>query len=650
MGESARRRILVVDDNTAIHEDFRKILGGEADTGALSDLRAALLSQGVTPQRWLQYDIDSAYQGQEALEKVCRALAEGKPYMLAFVDMRMPPGWDGLETIEHLWEKDRDIQVVICTAYSDHSWEDMLERLGLVDNLLILKKPFDNVEVSQLACALTEKWCLAQQVRLQLDNLEETVEKRTTELRRTNERLQEEIAQREKVEDRLRHDAFHDRLTGLPNRALLLDRLRCCVKRAQRDPDYTFAVLFWDIDNFKFINDSLGHRVGDELLQEVAKRLVNGLRSLDTVVHVREDIAARLGGDEFVVLLNGIRKPNNAVLVAERIRAQLSVPFTLSTREVVISASVGIALYDSDSGDAEELLRNADTAMFRAKQAGKARYAIFNENMHTEVVRRLELENDLRAAMDRQQFHIFYQAIVELGTGRITSFEALLRWKHPDRGLILPDSFIPIAEEIGLIVPLGRWVLQKACKQLRIWNNRLAPAQAISVSVNVSKKQLLEPEFVADVERVLRDTGIEGRNLSLEVTESAIIEASKPVAEGLKQLKQLGVQLHMDDFGTGYSSLSCLHRFPLDVLKVDREFVKTLEARRQYTAIIHAIISLAHNLGMKVTAEGVETEEQLVQILTLDCDYAQGYYFSTPVDVLTATTLITSEPAWLTRV
>ncbi|MHC4092135.1 MAG: putative bifunctional diguanylate cyclase/phosphodiesterase [Planctomycetota bacterium] len=452
----------------------------------------------------------------------------------------------------------------------------------------------------------------------------------------------EDITERKQAERQLHHNAFHDPLTGLPNRSLLLERLGHCTERAKRHAEHHFAVLFLDIDNFKVINDSLGHRAGDELLVETCSRLEAGLRSLDTVVRGGKDITARLGGDEFVILLEDIRGPRDAVIVAERIQEQLSATVLLGGHEVNINASIGIALSNGVGKGPEELLRDADTAMYRAKSAGKARHALFDETMHVEAMARLKLENALRSALQKEQFQILYQPIVVLDTGCINSFEALLRWNHPERGPVSPAEFIPVAEEIGLIVALGRWVLHQACRQLTVWNEQQATGPAISLSVNVSKRQLSESGFVEDVERTVRETGIDARQLNLEITESVIIEAPESIIQSLRRLRQLGVQVHMDDFGTGYSSLSCLHRFPLDVLKIDRAFLETAGAPREYAAVLHAVITLARNLNMQVTAEGIGTEDQLAMILSLDCDFAQGYYFSEPVDASRATSLLRS--------
>ena len=474
----------------------------------------------------------------------------------------------------------------------------------------------------------------------QKETLKDKVRERTAELEHQKEQLEREITVRRQAEDRLRHDAFHDTLTDLPNRAFLMERLESCLERASRQEDYLFAVLFLDIDNFKVINDSLGHNAGDELLVESAERLTACLRGLDIVARVGQDTAARLGGDEFVILLDGLSKPSDAVLVAQRLQKELSVPFKLRGQEVVISASIGIALDQGEHKMAEHLLRDADTAMYRAKVAGKARHEVFDEAMHTQAMARMQLENELRAAIEQGQFQLVYQPIVDLPTQQINSFEALIRWNHPDRGTVPPVEFIPVAEETRLIVPIGRWVLREACRQLQAWNAQLPPERALSISVNVSKREVAEPGFVQEVQRLLQTTGIDGPQLKLEITESVIMDNPEHIIEVLRQLKQLGIELHMDDFGTGLSSLSCLHKFPLDVLKIDRAFVTTMGPNREYAGFVHTIVTLAHSLDMKVTAEGIETPEQLAQLLALDCDYGQGYLFSKPLSATEAEAII----------
>ncbi|HEY3246432.1 MAG TPA: EAL domain-containing protein [Phycisphaerae bacterium] len=636
------RRILVIDDNEAIHQDFRKILAGQAATSSLRELKAALLGAEPAQAEPIRYEIDAALQGQEGCQKVRAAVARGSPYGVAFVDMRMPPGWDGLETIEQIWREDPDVQVVICTAYSDYSWDDVVARFGQSDRLLLLKKPFDNAEVCQLACALTEKWYLARQARLQLQELEEMVQTRTAELQVSNRQLQDQIAERRSAEERLRHDAFHDALTGLPNRALFMDRLTHCTERRLRQPDRQFAVLFLDLDNFKVINDGLGHAAGDELLVKVAARLSASVRAVDSLARIGDDLTARLGGDEFVILLDDLQRPNDAVLVAERVQKHLSPPFSIGGHDIVISSSIGIALGGQPGKSADELLRDADTAMYRAKSAGKAQHALFDEAMHAAAMGRLKLENDLRRAIEQQHFVLEYQPILALDTRALRGFEALLRWRHAERGLIAPGEFIPVSEETGLIVPLGHWVLQEVCRQITGWNACRPSGRDLSVSVNISKRQMADPGFIDQVRAVLRESGADGGNLKFEITESVIMENPKSIIAILHQLQGLKIESHMDDFGTGQSSLGYLQEFPFDVLKIDRAFVQCMARSRKHAAIIQAIVNLAHNLNMKVVAEGIETDEQLAQLQALDCDYGQGFLLSPPLSADAASALLTA--------
>ncbi len=673
------RRILVIDDNEAIHRDFRKILATD-DGRANSAKKAfwALFGSNYASTDEESFEVDSAYQGQKGLEMIRRANQKGRPYAMAFVDLRMPPGWDGIETIDRIWQVCPEVLVVICTAHSDYSWDEIVERLGATDRLLILKKPFDNIEARQLACALTEKWTLAHLVRERMDDLEQRVVAQNAELQARNCQLEQEVLERKQAEAerqqlhtrllehasdlenhktqleaeitqrmaaeaQLRHDAMHDALTGLSNRAVLLDHLDGCIERAKRNRDYKFALLFLDLDRFKVINDSLGHTVGDQLLVEIAQRLLACLRLTDTVARFDEGAVSRLGGDEFVVLLEDTRDATDASRVAQRIQTELSSPFHLAGKEVTTTASIGIAHSNTGYDFGEHMLRDADTAMYRAKAAGKARHQIFDEAMHTQAMVRLQVENDLRQAIDQGQLQLLYQPIVSLKTARTLGFEALIRWNHPDRGLVSPADFIPVAEETGLIIPIGQWVLREACWQLRSWREQLPSAEALSINVNISARQVSEGRLVEDVDRILRETGLPGTNLQLEITETVIMENPDSASEVLHQLKQLGIQVHMDDFGTGYSSLSYLHRFPLDVLKIDRAFVSNLGANVQYDAVVQAIVTLAHNLDMEVTAEGIETPEQLAQLRALDCDFGQGYLFSPPVTAAEAQATLVKE-------
>ena len=435
----------------------------------------------------------------------------------------------------------------------------------------------------------------------------------------------QDITDRKRAEDRLLHDAFHDALTGLPNRALFVDHLKLAVQRTRRREDMLFAVLFLDLDRFKVINDSLGHMVGDQLLVGIARRLETCLRPGDTI--------ARLGGDEFTVLLEDITDEEEVVEVAQRLQKELTQAFNLSGHEVFTSASIGIALSTTGFEKPEDLLRDADTAMYRAKSMGKARHELFDKGMHTRALTQLQLETDLRRAVDRQEFIIHYQPIVSLANFRLAGFEALVRWEHPERGLVPPTDFIRIAEETGLIVPLGHWVLREACYQMREWQKIIPADPPLSISVNLSSKQFMQPDLIGQVKAVLEETQIDPRSLKLEITESVVMENFEVAVEMLQQLRNLGVELSIDDFGTGYSSLSYLHRFPISTLKIDRSFVSSMADNNENTEIVRTIVMLARNLGMKVVAEGVETKEQLAQLRALDCDYGQGYFFSKPTNV-----------------
>lgn len=639
-----QRRILIIDDNEAIHQDFTKILVGNTAPDNLNDLENSIFGNANEAAREFVIELGHAMQGREGHEMVRHALERDEPYMMAFVDMRMPPGWDGLETIEHLWESDPELQIVICTAYSDYSWKEINAKFAQSDKLLLLKKPFDPSEICQLACAMTEKWRLTQQAKLNFEDLERMVDLQTKQLREANQQLHQEIKERLMVQEQLHHEATHDALTGLPNRKFIMQSLDEACRRRAGDPDYQFAVLFLDLDNFKLINDSHGHNTGDILLVDIAGNIRDCLADMKEKKLASEVILARLGGDEFVVLLSDMRDANIAIQTAECILVQSRMPYDLYGQEIVLGTSIGVAMGEGGDQNAEHLLRNADIAMYSAKARGRSGYAVFDQVMHEEIVNTLQLENDLRVAIEEKQFVLHYQPIVELETAKILGFEALVRWEHPDKGQIPPLSFIPSLEESGLIVEAGRWILETACQQIKAWNERLSEEAALSVSVNISKRQILEPNFVADICHILGQAGIPGSMLKLEITESVIMSDPKKIVEVLGSLHELGVDLHMDDFGTGHSSLSCLHLFPLDVLKIDQAFVKTMESNREYAAIVDAIVTLAHNLNMKVTAEGIEESDQIAQMIALDCDYGQGYYFSRPVPPELAEELIFPEP------
>ena len=433
--------------------------------------------------------------------------------------------------------------------------------------------------------------------------------------------VQKDVTERKLLEEKLAHQAFHDPLTDLPNRSLFLDRVDHALKRARRRGERV-AVLFMDLDNFKVINDSLGHEVGDELLIAVAGRLSSCLRPVDT--------AARLGGDEFVVLLEDVEDPQEATKVAVRIEEALRAPFWVGGHHLFVTTSVGVALGGDDADRSGDLLRNADLAMYRAKEGGKDSHAVFEPGMNEKALERLGMEADLRRALDKEEFRVYYQPKVSLKSGRIVAQEALVRWEHPERGLVPPAEFIPLAEETGLIVPLGQWVLEEACRQAKEWQNLYPTDPSLRMSVNLSGAQFKRPDLGASVAEVLSETGLDPRDLILEITESMMVEDVGDALATLQELKSLGVKIAVDDFGTGYSSLSYLKRFPVDFLKIDRSFVEGLGRDSKDEGLVSASIELAHALDLEAIAEGVETEAQLEYLRSLGCDLAQGFYFQKP--------------------
>jgi diguanylate cyclase (GGDEF)-like protein/PAS domain S-box-containing protein len=438
-----------------------------------------------------------------------------------------------------------------------------------------------------------------------------------------------------------------DALTGLPNRLLFLDRLERLFEHQKRNKNCLFAVMFLDLDGFKMINDSLGHAAGDQLLIGVANRLEHCLRTGDTVARIEHDFTiARLGGDEFTILLDRIREPGEVESVAKRLMKVLTSSFNVDGKEIFTSASIGIALSSIGYDNSEDILRDADTAMYRAKSQGKARYEVFDVNMRASVIARLQLETDLRNGLNREEFRNYYQPIVSLDSGRIVGFEALLRWQHPIRGLVQPADFIAVAEETGMIRELGWWSLREACRQTCTWNAGRSNSSPLTISVNLSVKQLLQPNLATAIGNLLRDTRLAPSSLKLEITESAVMQDPAAAAEVLLQIKSLGVQLSIDDFGTGYSSLSYLHRFPLDTLKIDRSFTAEIDHGGDSMEIVRTILPMAKGLRLDVIAEGVENGEQLEILSKLQCEYAQGYYFSKPLAAVDASALLESNPKW----
>jgi diguanylate cyclase (GGDEF)-like protein/PAS domain S-box-containing protein len=438
-----------------------------------------------------------------------------------------------------------------------------------------------------------------------------------------------------------------DALTGLPNRILFMDRLGRMLERCKRAKDLILAVLYLDLDGFKRINDSFGHEAGDQLLVALANRLESGLRSADTVARLgKNHTVARVGGDEFTILLDDIKNPENASRVVERIQEFLARPFIVGTQEVFLNASIGVALGSSSSQSPEDLLRDAGTAMYRARMTGKAGYEFFDPKMRASALIRLQIESELRRAIEREEFENHYQVIVSLQTKQIHGFEALVRWQHPSRGLLPPAEFLNVAEETGLIIPIEYSVLRSACRRMRYWQVRFPSVPNLTVTVNLCSKHFQQPSLLQHCKQILQETGLPPGSLKLELTESAVMADPEAARNMMLQLKSMGIRLALDDFGTGYSSLSHLHRFPLDTLKVDKSFVNRIGMDEESLEIARTIVSLARNLGLNVIAEGVETATQLSAVRHLGCEHAQGYYFSRPVDAKRAADLIAAKPEW----
>ncbi|TWT76276.1 Cyclic di-GMP phosphodiesterase Gmr [Planctomycetes bacterium CA13] len=645
-------KILLVDDQSSVHDAYRAILSSSTQNAEFDTLEAALFGERSDCHRGNlssainnQFELCHAMQGEHAIELAHEAIGYGDPFEMAFVDLRMPPGIDGIETITKLWEIDPLLQVVLCPAFSEYSWSSVVKQLGYVDNLLLLKKPFANEEVFQLAMAMTHKRRALSDSRRQLERLRET-----------NEQLEREIGSRKLAETELQYAATHDHLTKLPNRnflkRVLTERFASAVDSACCD-----ALIFLDLDNFKVINDSLGHAIGDELLIQVAERLqavvdkVNREATAASPCLLEDEpcllddelmlsMVARLGGDEFVVFLIGNDNEDSIIELAEEIRSLLCHPYQVLEHELTLGTSLGIAFCSETATTPEELMRNADLAMYRAKFSGKQRLAVFDHAMHEKMSKRLELEEALRTVIKDGGLRLVYQPIFDMYSGAVNGLESLVRWDHATKGLISPVDFVPVAEETGLIVAIGRWILEEACRTICRLNLHGEIENTIPISVNVSKRQIIEHDFVDLLEDVLQEYQVPARLLNLEITESLIMESPEQIVERLNRISRLGVQIHMDDFGTGHSSLSCLHRFPIDVLKIDRSFVSTMKPGDDYESIIHAIITLAHNLDTKVIAEGIETPQQLQQLRDLECDFGQGYLYCKPKSIEGLTDLL----------
>jgi diguanylate cyclase (GGDEF)-like protein len=599
ISRDANRRILVIDDSPAIHQDFRKIL--RPDTGqddALAVSEAALFGEALQPKALRRFELDSAYQGQEALAMVELAVREDRPYAMAFVDMRMPPGWNGVETIEHLWRADPQLQIALCTAYSDFSWETIADRLGSTDRLLILKKPFDAIEIQQMAGALTAKWQMTQDAAMKLSSLEKAAEERALEQMKLSRRL------------------HYDALTDLANGTLLEDRLTQAIAISRRHRKQ-LVVIWLGIDRFRQINNALGHAAGDELLREVAELLVNTVRRSDSVF--------RLGADQFVLLMGDVSHPEQTFGIAEKLLASLRGPYRIADQDLGITASLGISLYPDDGEDALSLTKKAETAMHDAKENGRDGFRFYITDMNHRAREQQSMEAGLRDALEHRAFALHYQPQVALETGVIVGAEALIRWHSPLHGPIAPSQFIPVAERSGLIVPISRWVLHEACRQARAW--QVAGLPAICMAVNVSAIDFRQKDFLHGIRAALEETRLAADSLELEITEGVLMRDIEATVAILHELKDLGVRLAIDDFGTGYSSLSYLRQFPVDVLKIDQSFVRGITTSTKDAALVDAIISMGRSLGLSIIAEGVESQAQHDFLRGHHCDQGQGFLF-----------------------
>ena len=572
------------------------------------------------------YKIRCAKNGTMALKAAIKVVPD-----LILLDINMPE-MNGYEVCQHLKssEQTKDIPVIFLSALSDVLDKVKAFEVGGAD---YITKPFQVEEVLVRVKNQLDLQAAKAEICLLNQHLEQRVKERTLQLKisnqklaATNKQLKQEIHKRQQAQQQLIYDALYDGLTKLPNRTLLMERIDRALQQTSRNSNHLFALLFIDLDRFKPINDSLGHLVGDELLVKIAQILVQDLRSIDTV--------ARLGGDEFVILLDGINSLKDATKVGDRLQKRFAIPIELSGHKIVTSASIGIVLSSPSYANSSDILRDADIAMYRAKSKGKNCYEIFDRAMYVQTLKAIELEQNLRQAIKDCGFHLQYQPIISLDDRSLSGFEALIRWKHPDLGFISPADFIPIAEDTGLIVEIGDWVLETACRTLATWqqeNPRFPNIDTLKMSINVASQQFQKPDFVAKLDRILELTGLNPSCLRLEITERVLVDSEINTQRTLAEIKQRQIKLSIDDFGTGYSSLSYLRRLPIDNLKIDRSFIKNLNSDLESLEIIKTIVTLAHNLGMDAIAEGVEQEAQLEQLKTLNCEYAQGYLFAKPM-------------------
>ncbi|MDW3711444.1 MULTISPECIES: putative bifunctional diguanylate cyclase/phosphodiesterase [unclassified Pseudomonas] len=591
---AGNRRVLIIDDTPSMHEDYRKILSPEATQG-LSSMESLLF--GIAePRPSTRYELDHAYQGRDGHALAEQALAEYRPYAMAFVDMRMPPGWNGLETIERLWRLDPDLQIALCTAFSDLAWDELSERLNLNDRLLVLKKPFDAIEIRQIANTLTAKWQAMQENKIRVKALEITIEHRASELLK------------------LAHHLQYDALTGLPNLNLLRDRLVRCIRTS---PTSGFSLLYIGLDRLKHINNAWGYPFGDAVLQASGTAIQRALKD--------EDVLYRPGSDQFVVVGDFADRGGDTVFSAQLLAA-IATPRLIAGEVLAVTASIGVSRYPEHGDDPRMLIKRAETAMHEAKGQGRNTARLYDPMLKQRARDQQSLEGAIRRALENDEFVLHYQPKIDLRSGRVIGCEALIRWFQPNGEAIPPTRFIPVAEESGLIVPLSRWVLKEACRQTHLWHlHGLGP---LCTAINLSPVDFRQGDFLPALKRVLESSGVDPGCIELEITERLLVQDHEGSALVLQGAKSLGVRLAIDDFGTGYSNLGYLKLFPVDTLKIDQSFVRDIGVHEKDAALVAAIIAMSDSLGLTVTAEGVETAEQLEFLTSRHCDEAQGYHFS----------------------
>jgi len=606
-------RVLVVDDEPDVLNSYREILKSETErlpSRRLEDLRSRLFDdpqkEDLSAKGQDIFELELCSSAEEAVQAVNASIEQSKPFSVAFLDMRMPPGHDGAWAASNIRKLDRHLDIVIVTAYSDIDPEEIARQAPPKGSLFYLQKPFHPHEVRQLAVAL---------------------------------------GRRRQYQERIHKIAYSDEVTGLPNRAYFKKYLSHGLEMA-RMGNHLLALIFLDLDNFKRINDTLGHPAGDILLNEVAKRLQMNLRASDELtIGIPEGgkkNLARMGGDEFTIVLIKVTSDEGARIVANRLLSVLSNPISIGGHEVFVTASIGLAVFPRDGEDTETLIKHADMAMYFAKQDGKNKYKFYSESMNDETIRRLAVENELRRSIEHGELRVYYQPQMDVISGLVSGMEALLRWDNAILGQISPVEFIPIAEDTGLITPIGEWVLRAACSQVKAWHD--AGLDLPRIAVNVSVYQLRQGNFPELVERILAEAGLEPEFLELEITESVVMDRGDESINVLRELKKIGISLAIDDFGTGYSNLGYLKQFPIDRLKIDRSFISSIQSDPQSLAITKSVIAMAESMKLSVTAEGVETEEQMAFLRTERCDEIQGFYLNPPMSNENAEEFLRSTP------